>query len=114
MNAIDVLKSAKALISDPERWTQGVYARDRKGRSVLGWDESAACWCALGAVTSIKYHPNHPLNIDYFIGIAIARLNAAAQDKNYFGCAALNDGSDHTTVMDMFDRAIELERELHE
>lgn len=41
----------KELLSSPEKWTQGTYARDALGgRPVPPLDEDAVCFCLIGAV----------------------------------------------------------------
>jgi hypothetical protein len=41
---------ARLLVTDPASWTSGVLARDPDGRPVPALDESAASWCARGAI----------------------------------------------------------------
>lgn len=47
---IAIIRRAREIISDPEKWTQGTYARDRDGAPIHPGDEEASCWCALGAI----------------------------------------------------------------
>lgn len=53
---LDVLKAGRELIADPERWTQGTYARDADGNRVYYDSPAAVCWCSQGAV--LKFEPN--------------------------------------------------------
>ena len=50
METIDILRSARALIDTPEKWTRGTNARNASGRSVPFDSPSAVCFCAYGAV----------------------------------------------------------------
>lgn len=47
---LEILVAARALISDPESWTQYYFARDGYGREVLSRSNAAVCYCAQGAV----------------------------------------------------------------
>jgi len=38
------------LLSGPEKWTQGAWARNQKGETVSAFDSSACCWCISGAI----------------------------------------------------------------
>lgn len=49
------LRLARALISEASRWTQGCAAEDETGTSVPSDDESAVCWCSLGALHLVNY-----------------------------------------------------------
>lgn len=39
----------KELFSDPSRWTQGAFARDKDGNEVSPRSRKAVCWCLEGA-----------------------------------------------------------------
>ena len=39
----------RELLTPPERWTKGAYARDSKGRIIFGDDKKAVCFCTIGA-----------------------------------------------------------------
>ena len=41
---------AHELLSDRERWTRGVGARDFKGNRIGVLDERATCWCLAGSI----------------------------------------------------------------
>ena len=53
-HAIDLpgaaIERARVRISDPARWTQGVYARDICGIPCMVGSKSACKWCAAGAL----------------------------------------------------------------
>ena len=54
LSIADVLDAAADLIEPEGSWTQGSYAKDAAGRQVLSTDESAVCWCAVGAITRVS------------------------------------------------------------
>lgn len=39
------------ILSKRGAWTQGYYAKNRKGEKVMVRDSNACSWCALGAIT---------------------------------------------------------------
>jgi hypothetical protein len=39
------------LLDTPDKWTQGVYAKDSYGSEVDFNSEAAVCWCLQGAIT---------------------------------------------------------------
>lgn len=51
----DILTAAAALIEKPGAWTQGGFAFAPDGEdSRFGFDDSAVCWCALGALQKVE------------------------------------------------------------
>ena len=95
---LEVLKAARALIADPERWTQAAFARTEQGKVVKPWSPSASCWCATGALWKV-------------VGATEERLFADAKDALYFGTyqrhiAEANDDNDHAYIIRRFDKAI--------
>lgn len=107
MNTLKTLIAARSVITNPSNWTK--YTRDNQN----------GAHCALGAVDAVligaqcDYHP------------AVAALAAAmtAGEKKIaekaFGCepgcaavfvAQFNNGSDHASVLALFDRTIEQQR----
>lgn len=59
MTPIDIVKGVIELFSAPNTWTQGDYAlsapteSDEYGESVSSHDETAVCFCIMGAVDKI-------------------------------------------------------------
>lgn len=47
------------LIERPENWAQGGYAKDPDGQLVNWKDDTACCWCVLGALH--KCYPSKDL-----------------------------------------------------
>ena len=44
------LLAARALLTEPERWTKEWSARDREGGCTNAHDLAAVCWCLVGAL----------------------------------------------------------------
>lgn len=48
-----ILTEARALISTPNKWTTGVYARNAAGNETNLSYEHAVCFCAKGAIVRV-------------------------------------------------------------
>jgi hypothetical protein len=109
--AKNTLIKARALIADPERWTQHALARDAHGLShpsahpqgnnifwegLQGNDPQACAWCAIGALQHVK--PS---------SLKALKLLAIAADALYnTHIANVNDELGHTAVLAIYDHAI--------
>jgi hypothetical protein len=91
------LVAARDLIADPERWTQGAYARDVNDEPTMALSASACKWCPVGAVMRVTGSP-------YGWGPGTGALSVAA---NGLSASVVNDEQGHAAVLAMFDRAIE-------
>lgn len=49
-STLALARRVRALLAEPERWTQGCYARDASGRAVNSGDRSAQSWDIMGAM----------------------------------------------------------------
>lgn len=47
---VEILRAAKRLIENPERWTQNAPARHATGEPCGSYSVYAVCWCAIGAI----------------------------------------------------------------
>lgn len=105
MKAVTVLKRARKLLSNPERWTKGAFAKDRRGQRVPSGDPKAVCYCAAGALK--RCAGNGVLWV-----VATSYLVRAARRGNYSPANVwyYNDHPrrTHAQVMRWFDRAIAL------
>jgi len=98
----EILTAARSLISKPENWTQGEYARDSSGERVSEHDQDAVCFCTIGALLKAE----HALNI--YIS-AFARNHPSINYLKTFlngSVADYNDSSTHAEVLELFDKAI--------
>ena len=104
MDELEILRKARKLIEDPERWTKGQFARDTDGEPLSnGFDSDAVCWCAAGAI-------EHVSNLDCTVGAA-GRATVLLQEAAGGPLASFNDGTEHRRVLELFDKAIKkLER----
>lgn len=93
-------RRVRALLAEPERWTQTYLARDANGVGVNTRDPRAACWCLMGAIS-------HVLNCE--VGKAVEHpLWWDLTELTGTGPAAWNDapGRTHADVLALLDRVI--------
>ena len=96
MTPLEILKRARELISVPERWTQGSFARDAKGLDIdNSRSKRAVCWCSWGAL-------EHVTNGRAGLADAICILQKAMR----MPVARYNDLYSHKATLRAFDRAI--------
>lgn len=105
MTTLDVLQQARALISDPEHWTQGYWARRESRLGLVECvpdDPDAVCWCAAGAINKVA-------QARMFADPAIDTLELALPLDYRHRAApifAFNDERTHAEVLHAFDTAI--------
>jgi hypothetical protein len=115
--ASTVLRYARAVIADPERWTRGALAVDQWGRSVETFDPAASKFCALGALDHVRPSQEEESGrFDVRFDVAFERadvyLHEAATQLFCTTVAGVNDYFGYQAALRVFDRAIELaERE---
>jgi hypothetical protein len=98
----DVLVAVRDLIADPKAWTQRTYARDAHGRVVDECSDEACAWCLSGALFKVTDGGRGVSRLG-----AIAHLNECAETIGVTaGFVALNDATDHPTVLRTLDCAI--------
>lgn len=106
---LDILKAARSIISDEKNWTQGTFAKDVDGMMVSAASPDATCFCSLGAILKVM-----DSNLFIFKTDAVKYLNKAVyilgetdtpdEEDSYI----YNDTHEHSQVMLMWDKAIEL------
>lgn len=101
MKTSEFLRSAKALIDSPEKWTTEFTARNNSGACVNEYSPDAVCFCSIGAL---------------YRQAPISGLPCIPQDSwRYFHNATegaelhfYNDTHTHAEVMLAWDKAIAL------
>ena len=107
MKPSELLIKAQAVIADPRRWTQDVYAKDAEGQVTKTLSPDAACWCSLGALDKVAHEEN-----TYSTHLTAAGyLDVVADECGYSGIPDFNDNSSHEAVMRAWDKAIKLAKE---
>jgi hypothetical protein len=98
---IQIIKEARALLGDEEKWCRKEMAFDRYGRPVCATDEGARRWCAYGALVAAAHAMTSGRSQAFDLADGAAAL--------FGGCDALmrdNDTRGHTTVLALFDEVI--------
>ena len=80
---------AYEILSDPNRWIQRSYAKDKDGKPVAIADEKAFCFCAAGAL-----HRAYP-DPDTFFQQG-ERLNVHLEEIGFHSISQWNDAPDRT------------------
>lgn len=110
MKTIDVLKAARAKITNPENWMKGFYAKTPDGGETVGTNPEATCFCALGAIESVTgilhLYNGWPDRAVVFLNKVVKEVQP--EDVNYRNVAEYNDNSTHEQVLAVFDKAITL------
>lgn len=106
MNVLEHMQAARDLIADPERWTQGAYARDEYGEGVDACDETAVCWCSIGALRKVFAEAEC---VPDSIHDAYKRISESF--GVYGNLANKNDDYTHAQVLAAWDKAIATYRE---
>lgn len=99
---IEVLRGARELISDPERWTRGTLARDKDDCVVRPQSPAAVKWCVVGALYHECPAGLHPLQVARCIRSALNALSAATSANP----SDVNDNGGHKRVLALCARAI--------
>lgn len=102
---VEVLKSAKKLISNKKHWIKNHYATDENGHVVgkLGKKDSRACkFCAVGAVDFVT---NGKAPFSYAVGLLEFAIPAQSSAT---GVESYNDARwrTHEEMLDLFQVAI--------
>src|SRR5262249_31102820 len=96
-----IIQRARELISQPEYWCRGSYARGKGGVSVSVNDPTARRFCAMGALIFAA----HELTGD--VGVASELAYSAAQSISRTGSLVyINDRQGYAAVLALFDTAL--------
>lgn len=101
MTPLEILIAGRELISTPERWTKGAFARDANGTE-YPCAGAEVCWCFAGAIFKVAPNAEQGLQTERFI----------AQAAGIPNIRKFNDDptTTHADVLAAWDRAIERAR----
>jgi len=94
---VEVLRGARGLIADPERWTRQTNARDANGDAIHPCQSGATRWCASGALIRAAAR-------GHVLGEVKARR--ALEAATPLSLVSVNDKCGHQRVLALFDWAI--------
>jgi hypothetical protein len=102
--AYQVIRIARDAIADPEKWTQGAFARSKKGRSLAANSAKSHAFCSVGALwaAASALTRNEP-QCRRLMFRACEEL-MGVQESPAFALMCFNDANDHAAVLALFDR----------
>ena len=96
-----VIERAREIISDPQRWCRGSFARGKAGKSVSPNDPNARRCCAMGAlilaVTEVCSNSSDAIILAHNIAMDISPTGSLVFVNDIYGRDA---------VISLFDKAI--------
>jgi len=105
MTPVAQLRQARQLLSNPDHWTQGSFARDKDGQPApMNDPDVAVSWCAMGAMYASTDEIYGRLEAFKFLSKAMPNPTVPRSDLTRY-----NDNlPDHASLLAWFDRAITL------
>ena len=111
--ALDILTEARTLITRPDRWTQGAYARNAHGCAIAIRSRHAVSFCATGALyRTTRRHAGSP-TVPPALQQACKRAReildgtvATLTEGRLTAIHAYNDATNHGCMLHTFDIAI--------
>ena len=107
MNSKQILKSARKLLEDRSRWVQYKLAIDIFGYGVIPRSRKAVAWCATGAISKVSDSEISTPAIHK----AFDSLQTASITEGFKSVAHMNDKVQHIKLLEIFDYAIEIDKE---
>jgi hypothetical protein len=108
MDTLEVLQQARALISDPARWTQGEAALSADGHWVFPPSAQAVRWTLFGALWRVEAQAHvSEMLMDTVVQALVASFDPG--DHVYSDTSRLqqyNNTHTHAEVLALFDAAI--------
>ena len=99
--SVAIIERARQIISDPDNWCRGSFARGRGGASVSVRDPAARRFCAMGALIlaaiEITGDATQANELAYGIAKTISRTGSLV---------FINDRQGHGAILQLFDEAL--------
>lgn len=102
MNTVQILKDARALISDEKNWTRDAYAFDERGEEQGCPNQHSVCFCSVGALARAARVTPGEIERSEVVKAILAVGNF--EEVGYL--VEFNDSRTHAEVLTLFDRAI--------
>ena len=122
---LDVIRQARKLLSNPERWCQGTSALDRKGEETTPLSDTACQWCLSAAldvaiITSDRFREvasYEVYNVRRFVEKFMQQFlvadssqvldEARKQGFSMSNIVEFNDGGKYENVIELLDKSID-------
>lgn len=116
MKSLDLLREARATISDVRHWTRNAAARNKDGDSISPYDSGTpVSFCSVGVIDYVWYRAtgdDYRISMDHPAFEYLARgFGFKAGSNNVAMIVTANDVGSHEQVLAAFDRAIALAEE---
>ena len=102
----DTLMFIRKLLSEPERWTQGVIARNKNGYRVEPEDSCATSWCLGGAIylacCTLKFDATTHVSTISYLATHLPTEFENKEMHNYNDSPATT----HTDILELLDTTI--------
>ena len=107
MSTKEILQKARAILDDPNHWTQNWFARDENGFGVSPLDATACAFCTIGAIQkSAGSLTDIAQPIRQLALAAGCPMIAMDTPKMRQWINTFNDHHSHTEILEVFDAAI--------
>lgn len=107
MKPTEILRDARKLIAEPQKWTTRSFARTASGEAVSWGDPNAVCFCSLGAIYKAADGQRDNNEFDVSCSRAKEALCDAITATGWVrDVINFNDAKNHEIVLSAFDRAI--------
>ena len=108
LKTITYLRKMRTLLSDPEHWTKGVYARNKDGKHVYAVSEEAQSFCMVGAMRVVTQEVDDAIvQVRRTLNPFIPPSPSGDNDIVFFND---NPATTHDDVMKVINTAIANER----
>lgn len=107
MNTLEILQSARDLLSDPSHWIQGSMAQDVNGRPTIPMSPKAVCWCLVGAICNANQGTAKEVNALRLVRGAILRTDPTFHYTDTIGDWNDAEGRKHSEVLAVLDSSLE-------
>ncbi len=96
--AKETLQAAKELISTPEKWTKGQFAKNTNGGGVIAFSPDATCWSSLGSLkrANVVLWESAAVYLTQCLPAGFSDVELYNDDPN----------TTHADIMALFDHAI--------
>jgi hypothetical protein len=99
-----VIRIARDALADPDKWTQGAFARSKKGRSLAAPSSKGHAFCSVGALwAAASALTRNELQCRQLMFRACEAL-MGQQESPAFALMCFNDENEHAAVLALFDR----------